>query len=183
MTPCFAYATETMQLVRLRLRYNRESMEPSAFDELEFFRAVHTSGARALLIGRRALVLLGLPVLTADYDFWIAIDDISAFNAVCQPFGLMPSRTPEDARRTGRYVLENDEHVDVLVARSVPTVDGRTVEFQPLWDRRRPIRLGGGVEVNVPTIDDLILTKEVASRPKDIEDIRLLNALRTEPKE
>ena len=28
-----------------------------------------------MLIGRRALVLLGLPVLTADYDFWIAIED------------------------------------------------------------------------------------------------------------
>jgi hypothetical protein len=43
-------------------------MEPSAFDELAFFRAVQKSRTRALLIGRRALVLLGLPVLTADYD-------------------------------------------------------------------------------------------------------------------
>lgn len=33
-------------------------MEPSAFDELAFFQAVAESGARALLIGRRALVLL-----------------------------------------------------------------------------------------------------------------------------
>jgi hypothetical protein len=38
-------------------------MEPSRFDELMFFAALHQSGARALLIGRRALVLLGLPVL------------------------------------------------------------------------------------------------------------------------
>ncbi|HXH25541.1 MAG TPA: hypothetical protein VNI78_09850 [Vicinamibacterales bacterium] len=41
-------------------------MEPPRFDEVEFFRAIADSGARALLIGRRALVLLGLPVLTAD---------------------------------------------------------------------------------------------------------------------
>ena len=87
------------------------AMEPSAFDELAFFRAVSESGARALLIGRRALVLLGLPVLTADYDFWLAIDDIAAFNAACAPFGLS------------------------------------------------------------------ILTKQAASRPKDIEDIRLLRLL------
>jgi hypothetical protein len=39
---------------------------------VSFFRELHRSGARALLIGRRALVLLGLPVLTADYDFWLA---------------------------------------------------------------------------------------------------------------
>ena len=31
-------------------------MKGSEFDETEFFRAIHESGARALLIGRRALV-------------------------------------------------------------------------------------------------------------------------------
>jgi hypothetical protein len=46
-------------------------MRGSAFDELSFFSAIEASGARALLIGRRALVVLGLPVLTADYDFWL----------------------------------------------------------------------------------------------------------------
>lgn len=51
-------------------------MRGSEFDEAEFFRAIAESGARALLIGRRALVALGIPVLTADYDFWLHIDDI-----------------------------------------------------------------------------------------------------------
>ena len=46
-------------------------MRGSAFDEISFFSAIAASGARALLIGRRALVVLGLPVLTADYDFWL----------------------------------------------------------------------------------------------------------------
>jgi len=52
-------------------------MEPSTFDELEFFRAIQQSGARALLIGRRALVLLGLRMLTAEYDL-ILIKQIAA---------------------------------------------------------------------------------------------------------
>lgn len=56
-------------------------MRGTNFDELAFFRAVEKSGARALLIGRRALAVLGLPVLTADYDFWLHIDDIDRFNA------------------------------------------------------------------------------------------------------
>lgn len=152
-------------------------MEPSLFDETAFFQAISRSGARALLIGRRALVLLGLPVLTADYDFWIAIDDIAAFNDVGKQFGLNPTRTPEDATRVGRYVLENDEHVDVLVARSVPTVDGPGLEFEGLWTRRRAVRLAD-VEVYVPSLDDLILTKQIAPRPKDLEDIRLLRILK-----
>ena len=156
-------------------------MEPSAFDEVAFFRSVQASGAKALLIGRRALVLLGLPVLTVDYDYWLAIDDIARFNAACEPFGLVPTRTPDEARRAGRYALENDEIVDVLVARSVPTVDGYIVDFVRLWDARRAIDLGDGLSVALPTIDDLILTKQMASRPKDLEDIRLLKALQAEP--
>ncbi|PYR63496.1 MAG: hypothetical protein DMF88_25100 [Acidobacteria bacterium] len=129
-------------------------MEPSAFDEIAFFTAVSASNVRALVIGRRALVLLGLPVLTAD-----------------------PTHSPAEARGRGRYVLENDEHVDVLVARSLTTVDGRAVEFERLWQRRHAVRLDD-VDIQLPSIEDLILTKQVASRPKDLEDIRLLRALK-----
>jgi hypothetical protein len=36
-------------------------MRGGEFDELRFFEAIQNSRARALLIGRRALVLIGLP--------------------------------------------------------------------------------------------------------------------------
>ena len=149
-------------------------MQASHFDEVHFFRAIHQSGARALLIGRRALVLLGLPVLTADYDFWIAIDDIAVFNAAAAIVDLVPTIGPEDARRRGRYVLENDEHVDVLVARSIPTVEGQPVAFEDLWRLRQPVTIAPGVEIQIPAIEGLIQTKQIALRPKDVEDIRLL---------
>jgi len=160
--------------------YNSGDVRENEFDEIAFFKAIHECGARALLIGRRALVLLGLPVLTADYDFWIAIDDIATFNGAAGVFGLVPTHDPEAARRRGRYALENDEHVDVLVARSVQTTEGVSVPFEDVWARRRPITLGVRVDVQIPAIDDLILTKRFASRPKDLEDIRLLSILRTE---
>lgn len=155
-------------------------MQAADFDEVAFFRAVASSGVRALLIGRRALVVLGLPVLTADYDFWIHIDDIAAFNALAAPFDLVPTRTPEEARQRGRYVLENGERVDVLVAKAVPTVDGIRVPFEDLWSRRRAVPLGPTVSVAIPAIPDLILTKRFAGRPKDAEDIRLLHQLNVE---
>ena len=155
-------------------------MRSTEFDELAFFEAIHHSGARALLIGRRALVLLGLPVLTADYDFWIAIDDIAAFNQAAAPLELTPTHGPDEARSRGRYALENDEHVDVLVARAVPTTDGTNVRFDDLWSRRNAVILAPGVEIQLPSIDDLILTKRFAARPKDLEDIRLLTILKTE---
>jgi hypothetical protein len=60
-------------------------MEGTSFDEAGFFRAIHASGARALLIGRRALVAPGLPVVTADYDFWIHPDDVCRFDDAVGP--------------------------------------------------------------------------------------------------
>jgi hypothetical protein len=155
-------------------------VEGSEFEEAAFFAGIAASGARALLIGRRALIVLGIPVLTADYDFWLHIDDIAAFNAAIEPMGLFPTRTPEEARARGRYAAENDERVDVLVARSVPTVDGVSVDFDGVWSRRRPLEVGPGVSIAVPDLADLILTKRFGGRPKDFEDIRLLEALARE---
>ncbi len=151
-------------------------MQASEFDEDAFFSAIARSGARALLIGRRAMVVLGLPVLTADYDFWIAGDDIARFNDALRPFDLHPDRTPEEARQLGRYVLENDEHADVLVARE--RVDGETLEFEATWGRRRAVAFGD-VTVVVPAIADLITTKRFAARDKDVADVKLLQGLLT----
>jgi hypothetical protein len=152
-------------------------VEGSRFDEAAFFGAIAASGARALLIGRRALIALGIPVLTADYDFWLHIDDIALFNEAIEPIGLLPTHSADQARARGRYVAENDERVDVLVARSVPTVDGVRVAFDEVWSRRRGLELAPGVVIPVPTTPDLILTKRFGGRPKDLEDIRLLEAL------
>ena len=152
-------------------------MEGSEFDEIAFFTAIADSNTRALLIGRRALVALGLPVLTADYDFWIHPDDIAQFNSVVKPFGLHPNRDPSEALSTGRYVLENDEHVDVICSRSRKTVGGAELEFDALWSRRVSVDIGDA-QVALPALDDLIDTKRLGGRPKDAEDIRLLLKLK-----
>jgi hypothetical protein len=149
-------------------------MQASEFDEDGFFRAIVGGGARALLIGRRALIVLGMPVLTSDYDFWLHIDDIESFNHAAEPFELVPNRTPEEARHHGRYVLANDEHVDVLVARVQPTVDGERISFDDVWSRRRSY---GVSAISLPAIHDLMATKRFGARPKDADDIRFLERL------
>jgi hypothetical protein len=149
-----------------------------AFDEAELFRAIAGSGARVLLIGRRALIAHGLPVLTADYDLWVHIDDVARLNAAVADLDLEPNRTPEQARGFGRYVLENSVHVDVLVARSASTKDGVRVTFDEVWARREDMRYGESVTLAVPCIDDLILTKRWSMRDKDVADIHLLETLK-----
>ena len=155
-------------------------MEADTFDEGDFFAALACSGARVLLIGRRALIAVGLPVLTADYDLWVHIDDIELLNRACAGLDLEPSVPPEAARQRGRYVLEDGEHVDVLVARSRSSPDGVRLAFDDAWARRQSIPYRGSIALAVPSIDDLILTKRWAMRDKDIADIRLLEGLKRE---
>jgi hypothetical protein len=150
--------------------------EPLKLEDL--FGAMANSGARILLIGRQALVLLGLPVNTADIDVWLHPDDIEAFNRAMEPLGFSANRGPGEARGAGRYVLENDEHIDVLVAKVVRNNAGQEVGFEEIFSRRRSVEVAPGVNVAVPALDDLIATKRFGSRPRDAEDIRLLERLR-----
>jgi len=154
-------------------------VESGGFDHVEFFRALEASGARVLLIGRQALIALGLPVNTKDYDLWIHVDDAAAVNQATAPLGLVANYTPELARTRGRYVLENSERVDVLVARSVSTVDGVMVFFDDVWSRRERVEIAPGVSVALPCLDDLIVTKRFGARGRDADDIQMLEVLRS----
>lgn len=150
-------------------------MKGPEHDEADVFRAIASSGARSLLIGRRALLLLGAPVVTGDYDIWIHIDDIETLNGALEAIGLYANKTPDEARATGRYIFENDIRVDVLVARFQSTPDGVKLSFDEAWSRRRTLQLeDAGSSVHLPSIDDLILTKRWASRAKDLLDIQWL---------
>ena len=150
-----------------------------SFDEAELFAAIARSGARVLVIGRRAMIALGLPVLTADYDLWVHIDDVAQLDAAAAEIDLEPSCTPEEARRRGRYVLEDGQHIDVLVARSQSTKDAsERLAFDDAWQRRITLQYAEGVTLCIPCIDDLIITKRWAMRDKDVADIRLLEALK-----
>ncbi|WP_394824110.1 hypothetical protein [Pendulispora albinea] len=153
-------------------------MHNAELDEAEFFEGLHASGARVLLIGRRALVALGLPVLTADYDLWLHIDDIEIVNGVAERLEHFPDVPSEEARRRGRYVLENGDRVDVIVAPSPTTQDGDVVRFEDVWGRRQHLAFGtGGAFVTLPAISDLIRTKRWSMRPRDLIEIDALEAL------
>lgn len=152
-------------------------MEAPEFDEEAFFRGLDERGIRALLIGRRALVALGMPVLTADYDLWVHIDDVEKLNALGGEQGLAATRTPEEARGRGRYVLEGDEHVDVMIARSHTSKLGRVLTFDEAWRDRQRLPLGSA-SITLPSVDHLIETKRWALRERDAVDIQYLEDLR-----
>lgn len=158
-------------------------MEHGTWDEDAFFFALAASGARVLLIGRRALIALGLPVQTADIDLWVHIDDVEKLNDVMAGLDHSPNATPAEARARGRYVFENDQHIDVLVARAAAG-KGDKLTFDEAWATRERVTFAGGATIDVPTPAHLIMTKRWAMRPKDILDIQLLEGViraRTSP--
>lgn len=135
------------------------------------------------MIGRRALVMLGAPVLTGDYDVWVHFDDIEKLNAALEAIGLFATKSPDQARATGRYVFENDVRVDVMVARSASTPEGDRLDFESAWERRQAVDIGKGIILALPSVDDLITTKRWGSRPKDMIDIQWLEMTRRASRE
>jgi hypothetical protein len=56
-------------------------------------------------------------------------------------------------------------------------VDAEVVRFDDLWSRRAELWLDDEIRVQMPSLPDLRRTKRFAARAKDIEDIRLIDAL------
>jgi hypothetical protein len=147
------------------------------YDE-DFFRALNQSGARVLLIGRRALIALGAPVMTSDYDVWLHFDDIEKLNEAFAAFDHVPNHPPDEARRRGRYVLENGQRIDVLIARSATTPQNEKLTFDEAYAARQRVKIDSALHADLPSIDHLIITKRWGSRPRDLVDIEWLTVLK-----
>jgi hypothetical protein len=107
----------------------------------------------------------------------VHIDDVEKLNAAMASIDLFPNHEPAEARQRGRYVFENGEHIDVMVARAATTKSGALLTFDDAWARHQTVP-HAATRIALPSLPDLILTKEWAMRTKDVTDIQLLEALR-----
>jgi hypothetical protein len=151
-------------------------MEPEV--ELGFFEIVtdfNRMGIKYLIIGRRAVVLYGAPVLTADFDFWIATADrlktLSYFEA--KGCGLSE---PMDTKKPIIQAYAGPRKIDLFFHRSVQNIEGDLIEFDSCYEnatiKEDP---GQGILFRIPSIDDLIRTKKIRKENvKDLQDIEYL---------
>jgi hypothetical protein len=132
--------------------------------------ALAAAGARWYLFGAQAALIWGRPRLTADVDVTVRLEpeDPDALVRTFAQRGFRLRVDPDDdfVRRTRvlPFVFEpNGLPVDVVLA-------GPGLE-ELFLSRVVPVRVGS---VTVPVIspEDLIVTKILAGRPKDIEDVR-----------
>lgn len=151
-------------------------MEPEV--ELDFFNLIkdfNEMGIKHLIIGRRAVVLYGAPVLTADYDFWIDSSERAKVLSYFVKKGCSLSDA-EDSIKPIIQVYAGPKKIDLFFHKAIRNLDGELIEFESCYqnatikeDRQE------GILFRIPSIDDLIKTKKIREKNiKDLQDIEYL---------
>lgn len=140
-------------------------------DFSEFLQLFLVHDVRFLVVGGYALAAHGLPRATGDLDTWIWIDDANAASVTeaLRDFGFRDlDLSPEDFNKPDSVVqLGFPPHrIDILTE-----IDG--VFFEPAWERRVVIEIGG---MPIPFIgrEDLIANKSASGRLQDLADVARL---------
>jgi hypothetical protein len=153
------------------------SVQPAAVDLLTSLAPVLARWGRWLLFGAQAVIIHGVPRLSADVDVTLALTPDT------------PDRFAEDMRSAG-FTLRIDDPDFVRQTRVMPFVHESTgmpldvvLAGSGLEDdflARAVTTDIGGTSVPVIEVSDLIIAKVLAGRPKDIEDARALWSLHAE---
>jgi hypothetical protein len=160
-------------------------------DLIRVFRALEEAGARYLVVGGVAVVLHGYPRFTADLDLVLALEPENARRTLAALDGLgfrprapVPLATFADAAERETWIIEKGLLVFSLWNPAMPLTEidlfvREPFPFDEAFARCSRVDLGGLV-VSVASIDDLVALKRTAGRPKDLEDIQALLALKDE---
>lgn len=123
-----------------------------------------------MVIGGAAVIAHGIPRFTADIDATILADDPQELMAAFQREGIV-GRVPDVisfARKNRVLLLEHE-------ASQIPidlTLAALPFEAEAL-SHREVVRFGR-IDVPVPRVEDLVIYKLVAARPRDLDDIERL---------
>lgn len=150
--------------------------------------ALEAARVRYLVVGGVAVVLHGHPRLTADLDLALALDteNVRLAFAALGALGYRP-RVPvtaeafADADERARLVREKGMTVLSLFSPSLPLTEvdvfaDPPLVFEDAYAHSVEMELGG-TSVRVAAIADVIDMKRIAGRPKDLEDIAVLERL------
>ena len=146
-------------------------VQPAAVELLTALAPVLTRWGRWYLFGAQAVVLHGVPRLSADVDVTLALtpDAPERFAAEMDAAGFdLRVTDPDFVRRTRVMPFVHRPTampLDVVLAGS-----GLEEDF---LGRARSIELGP-VTIKVIAPDDLMIAKVLAGRPKDLEDVAAL---------
>lgn len=149
-----------------------KSLEPFRASIESLQRLLAKYNDRGVIIGGIAVGLLGKPRFTADVDalFLLSIQDIPQFLELACAENIIPRiQNAEEFARKNRVLLlkHSPTDTDIDISLGILPFEEEVVE-------RGSIKSFANLSARLPTLEDLIILKAIAHRPKDLEDIRVI---------
>ncbi|MBM3303389.1 MAG: hypothetical protein FJY85_26010, partial [Deltaproteobacteria bacterium] len=142
----------------------------------DILRALCDEKARFLIVGAYAMAAHGYPRATMDIDIWVtpSAQNADAVLRALRRFGApLHSLTKEDLQKddTVFQIGVAPRRIDIIT-----TASG--LQFDETYDRSLSVKMEG-IEVRIPSIDDLIRNKKASGRTKDLADAEALESLKS----
>ena len=145
-------------------------------DYRDMLLALSAEKVRFILVGAYALAAHGYPRATMDIDIWVmpSPQNADAVLLALRRFGApLHNLTKEDLQKDGTIfqIGVAPRRIDIIT-----TASG--LQFDETYQRSISVNIEG-IEVHIPSIDDLIHNKKSSGRTKDLADAEALESLKT----
>ncbi len=121
---------------------------------------LHKIGLNVFVIGARSLIMLGVNIGRETKDWDLVVDKVFTTELRDKLTGILRKSGYKVQWRKWGLLLENDIHVDINYAPL--TLDEEFI--------KRSIRIG--VNLRVPSLEDLVILKLMSGERKDIADLK-----------
>ena len=142
---------------------------------IELIKVLNSESVRYLIIGRRAVILYGGPVMTADYDLWIHPGDKKKTLTILESLDMELSQ-PVDTRRPMVTAFSGSRKLDLFFHKSITNFRGDVINFDECYAAAETAEdPDAAVSFRIPAIKDLIKMKQIREpNAKDGQDIEFL---------
>jgi len=156
----------------------------------EVFKAFELKGVRYLLVGGLAVNLYGCIRFTVDMDIMVDLSEgnlnkvIEVMNELdYHPRVPVASAELAEEKKRQEWLEKKGAKVFTFIHRQKPfrQVDlflSNPIDFDEAFTRKRTIDLEEGGTVDLISLDDLIVLKNISGRPRDLEDIKHLTRIK-----
>ena len=145
-------------------------------DYRDILHALSDENVRFILVGAYALAAHGYPRATMDIDIWVmpSPDNAEAVLRALSSFGApLNNLTKEDLVEDGTIfqIGVAPRRIDIITAATGLT-------FEHTYQNSVLVNIDG-IDIHIPSIDDLIINKKATGRIKDLADAEALELLKT----
>jgi predicted nucleotidyltransferase len=149
-------------------------------DYKDMLHALSDEKVRFLIVGAYALAAHGYPRATMDIDIWVmpSPQNADAVLRALRRFGApLQNLTREDLQQDGTIF-----QIGVAPRRIDIITEASGLQFEETYQRSLTMNIEG-IEVHIPSIEDLIRNKRTLGRTKDLADVEALEFLQNSEKD